>query len=87
MAPTEAPAAAWHARDVEIPVVWSVVLLVTAAWNLLIWPRFLQRIAKDPRSRDADGRATRFLTVHVVLIAVSLALALAVGVLGVLTLV
>ena len=76
-----------HARGVELPVAWSVVLLVTAAWNLLIWPRFLQRIAKDPRSRDADGSATRFLTVHVVLIAVSLALALAVGVLGVLTLV
>ncbi|CPU65212.1 Uncharacterised protein [Mycobacteroides abscessus] len=85
-APPEAPDASWHARDVEIPVVWSVVLLVTAAWNLLIWPRFLQRIAKDPRSRDSDGRATRFLTVHVVLIAVSLVLALAVGVLGVLTL-
>ncbi|GED11021.1 SCO4848 family membrane protein [Cellulosimicrobium cellulans] len=71
----------------ELPVVWSVVLLVTAAWNLIIWPRFLQRIAKDPRSRDAAGRATRFLTVHVVLIAVSLVLALAVGALGVLTLV
>ena len=71
----------------ELPVAWSVVLLVAAGWNLLIWPRFFQRIAKDPRSRDADGRATRFLTVHVVLIAVSLALALAVGVLGVLTLV
>ncbi|UKJ65239.1 hypothetical protein H1Q78_07915 [Cellulosimicrobium cellulans] len=71
----------------ELPVVWSVVLLVTAAWNLLIWPRFLRRIAKDPRARDAEGRATRFLAVHVVLIAVSLVLALAVGVLGVLTLV
>ncbi|MGN7702635.1 SCO4848 family membrane protein [Cellulosimicrobium sp. 22601] len=71
----------------ELPVAWSVVLLVAAAWNLLIWPRFLQRIAKDPRSRDADGRATRFLTVHVVLITVSLVLAVAVGALGVLTLV
>ncbi|MDR7384558.1 SCO4848 family membrane protein [Promicromonospora iranensis] len=70
----------------DIPVAWSVVLLVTAAWNLLIWPRFWQRIAADPRSRDADGRATRFLTVHSVLISVSLALALAVGVLGALTL-
>ena len=70
----------------ELPLIWSVVLLVTAGWNLLIWPRFWQRIAKDPRSRDADGRATRFLTVHSVLIGVSLALALAVGVLGVLTL-
>lgn len=65
---------------------WSVLLLAAATWNLLIWPRFWQRIVADPRSRDADGRATTFLTVHSVLIAVSLALALAVGVLGVLTL-
>jgi hypothetical protein len=71
---------------VEISVGWSVVLIATAAWNLLIWPRFWQRIAADPRSRDADGRATKFLTVHSVLIAVSLALALAVGVLGVISL-
>ncbi|MEV0892468.1 hypothetical protein [Promicromonospora sp. NPDC050262] len=70
----------------DIPVAWSVVLIVTALWNLLIWPRFWQRIVADPRSRDADGRATTFLTVHSVLIGVSLALALAVGVLGVLTL-
>lgn len=75
-----------HTGRVEIPLAWSVVLLVTAAWNLLIWPRFWQRIVADPRSRDADGRATTFLTVHGVLIGVSLALALAVGVLGVLTL-
>lgn len=67
----------------NIPVAWSVVLVVTALWNLLIWPRFWQRIAADPRSRDADGRATKFRTVHGVLISVSLALALAVGVLGV----
>ena len=71
---------------VNISVAWSVVLIVTAAWNLLIWPRFWQRIAADPRSRDADGRATKLLTVHSVLISVSLALALAVGVLGVISL-
>jgi len=71
---------------VNIPVGWSILLLITAVWNLLIWPRFWQRIAADPRSRDADGRATKFLTVHSVLIAVSLALALAVGVLGVISL-
>lgn len=70
----------------DIPLAWSVVLIVTALWNLLIWPRFWQRIAADPRSRDAGGRATKFLTVHSVLIAVSLALALAVGVLGVISL-
>ncbi|WP_265522111.1 SCO4848 family membrane protein [Oerskovia flava] len=70
----------------ELPVAWSIVLLVTAAWNLLVWPRFLGRIAKDPRARDADGRPTRFLTVHVVIIGVSLLLALAVGALGAITL-
>lgn len=71
----------------DLPLAWSILLVVTALWNLLIWPRFWQRIAKDPRSRDADGRATRFLTVHAVLIGVSLVLGVAVGVLGVLTLV
>lgn len=72
---------------VNLPLAWSVVLIVTAGWNLLIWPRFWQRIVADPRSRDDAGHRTRFLTVHAVLIAVSLALGLAVGVLGVLTLV
>ncbi|WP_251151651.1 SCO4848 family membrane protein [Cellulosimicrobium sp. Marseille-Q4280] len=71
----------------ELPLAWSLVLVLTGVWNLVIWPRFWQRIAKDPRSRDADGRATRFLTVHAVLIGVSLALGVAVGVLGVVTLV
>ena len=71
----------------DLPLAGSILLVVTALWNLLIWPRFWQRIAKDPRSRDADGRATRFLTVHAVLIGVSLVLGVAVGVLGVLTLV
>ncbi|PUB24536.1 hypothetical protein C8K30_109288 [Promicromonospora sp. AC04] len=70
----------------DIPVGWSVVLIFTGLWNLVIWPRFWQRIVADPRSRDADGRATKFLTVHSVLIAVSLALALAVGALGAISL-
>jgi Na+/proline symporter len=70
----------------RLPVAWSLVLIVTAVWNLIIWPRFFQRVAADPRARDEAGRRTRFYTVHAVLIAVSLALALAVGVLGVLTL-
>lgn len=71
----------------ELPVAWSVVLLVAGAWSLLVWPRFGARIVKDPRSRDADGRATRFLTVHLVLISVSMLLGAAVLLLGVLTLV
>ncbi|HEV6951706.1 MAG TPA: hypothetical protein VKY86_00515 [Promicromonospora sp.] len=71
----------------NLPVAWSVVLILSGLWNLVVWPRFWQRVAADPRSRDADGRATRFRTVHAVLVTVSLVLGTAVGVLGVLTLV
>lgn len=70
----------------SLPIGWALLLLTTGAWNLLIWPQFWRRIAADPRSRDADGRPTRFLRVHAVLIGVSLTLGLAVGVLGVLAL-
>ena len=70
----------------ELPLPWSVVLVLTGLWNLLIWPRFWQRIAKDPRSRDDAGRPTSFLRVHAVLIGVSITLGIAVGLLGVLTL-
>lgn len=71
----------------ELPVAWSVVLLAAGLWSLLVWPRFGARIAKDPRARDAAGRPTRFLTVHLVLITVSMLLGAAVALLGVLTLV
>ena len=75
-----------HDRRVEIPVVWSVVLLVAGVWNLVVWPQFWRRVARDPRARDGAGRPTRFLTVHAVLVAVSLLLGFAVALLGVLTL-
>lgn len=52
------------------------VLIANAVWNAIVWPPFLRRIRKDPRARDADGRATTFLRVHTVLIGISLALAL-----------
>ena len=71
----------------NLPAGWSIVLIVTALWNLLIWPRFFQRIVKDDRARDAAGKPTTFLKVHSVLIGVSLGLGLAVGILGILTLV
>ncbi|MEV7398420.1 hypothetical protein [Aeromicrobium sp. NPDC092404] len=70
----------------DLPVAWSLVLIATAVWNFVIWPPFLKRVSKDERSRDAAGNATTFLRVHTILIAVSLALAVAVGVLGILTL-
>ena len=68
----------------QLPVVWSLVLLVAAAWNLVVWPRFWRRVTTDPRARDAAGRPTRFYTVHAVLVGVSVLLAALVGVVGVL---
>jgi len=53
------------------------LLLVGAAFNILTWPTFLRRVARDPRARDADGRPTRFLTVHVVLVVIAMVLAVA----------
>jgi len=64
-------------------VFWSVFLIVAAAWSLVVWPQFLKRVRNDPRARDADGRATTFLTVHVVLVTVSLVLAVGVAVVGI----
>jgi hypothetical protein len=53
----------------------AVLLLVNAAFNVLVWPTFYKRIAQDPRARDANGKATRFLTVHSALIGAALVLA------------
>jgi len=52
------------------------VLLLGAVFNVVAWPQFLRRVSADPRARDADGRPTRFLTVHRVLVGVALAIAL-----------
>lgn len=54
----------------------AVLLFLNAAFNAVVWPQFYKRVAKDPRARDENGKATPFLTVHVVLIAIALALAL-----------
>ncbi|MEN2741153.1 hypothetical protein ABCS02_25500 [Microbacterium sp. X-17] len=53
----------------------AILLLVNAAFNVLVWPRFYGRIAKDPRARDENGRRTKFLTVHAILIGAALVLA------------
>ena len=55
----------------------AALLLANAVFNVLVWPTFYRRVAKDPRAKDAAGRPTRFLMVHAVLIALALALALA----------
>lgn len=54
----------------------AVVLFLNAAFNAVVWPQFYKRVVKDPRARDANGKATPFLTVHIVLISVALVLAL-----------
>ncbi len=53
----------------------AVLLLVNAAFNVLVWPTFYRRVARDVRARDAAGRATRFLKVHAVLIGLALVIA------------
>lgn len=54
----------------------AILLLVNAVWNVAVWPPFLRRVARDPRAKDAEGRPTAFLRVHVVLVSVSLLIAL-----------
>ncbi|KIP52339.1 SCO4848 family membrane protein [Leucobacter komagatae] len=64
----------------------GVLLLLNAVYNVIVWPRFWTRVAKDPRARDEQGRATRFLTVHAVLISFALLLAAVSAVAGIIVL-
>lgn len=64
----------------------GILLLLNAAYNIIVWPRFWTRVANDPRARDQVGRPTRFYTVHAILIAVALLIAIASAVGGVLLL-
>ena len=61
----------------------GILLLVNALYNAVVWPRFWKRVATDPRARDDEGRPTRFLTVHAVLIGIALLIALVSAVAGV----
>lgn len=67
----------------DIPAILAVILIIAGVWSLVVWPQFLKRVMKDPRARDAAGKATKFLTVHVVLVTVSMVLGLATAVIGV----
>lgn len=53
----------------------AVILFVNAAFNALTWPNFYRRVVKDPRSRDENGRATAFFTVHLVLFVAAMVIA------------
>lgn len=53
----------------------AAILIANALFSIIAWPTFLRRVLKDDRARDAAGRPTRFLTVHIVLVAIALTLA------------
>ena len=65
----------------------AALLLANAAFNVLAWPQFLRRVLRDPRARDAAGKRTAFLNVHLVLVAIALALAVASAIIGIVLLV
>jgi hypothetical protein len=64
----------------------AIFLLVNGVFNWIVWPPFYRRTAADPRARDAEGKATRFLKIHAVLIGSALLLAVVSLVIGVLAL-
>ena len=67
----------------QLPVALARILIVAGIWSLVVWPQFLRRVMKDPRARDAAGKATKFLTVHVVLVSVSMVLGAATAAIGI----
>ena len=48
-----------------------VLLAANVVFNLIVWPPLYRRVVKDPRARDAAGKPTRFLTVHIVLFSIA----------------
>jgi uncharacterized membrane protein len=68
---------------VQLPVALAWVLIIAGVWSLVVWPQFLKRVMKDSRARDAAGKATRFLTVHVVLVSISMVLGAATAAIGI----
>jgi uncharacterized membrane protein len=72
---------------VDVPAFVALVLIISGVWSLVVWPQFLRRVMKDARARDAAGKATKFLTVHVVLVTVSMVLGAATAAIGIAALV
>jgi hypothetical protein len=65
-------------------ILLAVVLLVNAAFNVLVWPTFFRRITRDDRARDQNGKPTRFLIVHTVLIGTAMVIAVVSAVVAIL---
>ena len=67
----------------QLPVFAAILLIIAGVWSLAVWPQFLRRVMKDPRARDAAGKATKFLTVHLVLVSISMVLGAATAIIGI----
>ncbi|MFA5606476.1 MAG: hypothetical protein WDA07_04730 [Leucobacter sp.] len=65
----------------------GIMLLVNAFYNIIVWPRFWTRVAKDERARTPEGRPTKFLIVHAILIILALVIAVVSAVAGIMLLV
>lgn len=50
----------------------AIVLLVSAVFNIVVWPQFWKRVTVDPRATDEAGKRTRFYTVHAVLFGIAI---------------
>jgi uncharacterized membrane protein len=67
----------------QLPLFAAILLISAGVWSLVVWPQFLRRVMKDPRARDAAGKPTKFLNVHLVLVSISMVLGAATAVIGV----
>ena len=64
-------------------VTLAVLLIINGVFNFAVWPTFFRRVARDPRARDAAGKATAFFTVHLVIVTVALTLGAASALAGI----
>jgi hypothetical protein len=67
-------------------VTLAVLLIINGVFNFAVWPTFFRRVARDPRARDAAGKATAFFTVHLVIVTVALTLGAASALAGIIAL-
>ena len=61
----------------------AALLVLAGLWPLLVWPNFVRVVATDDRAFGDDGGPTAYLVVHAGLAAVSMAIGVALVVLGV----
>ncbi|MCU1425667.1 MAG: hypothetical protein JWM51_1958 [Microbacteriaceae bacterium] len=66
-------------------VTLAILLILNGAFNFAVWPTFYRRVARDPRARRPDGKASRFLTVHLVIASIALVLGVVSVLAGILT--